>query len=56
LTPNGQLRSVNNSSYCATVPGGTLSTGIQLRTEVCGTGLSQQFELLKVADWPQSVF
>ena len=56
LTPSGQLRSVNNSSYCATVPGGSLSTGLQLRTEVCGTSLSQQFELLGVADWPQTSF
>lgn len=56
LTPNGQLRSLTNSSYCATVPGGSLSTGLQLRTEVCGTALSQQFELLQVADWPQTVF
>ena len=56
LTPSGQLRSVSNSSYCANVPGGSLSTGLQLRTEVCGTSLSQQFELLRVADWPQNSF
>ncbi len=56
LTPTGQLRSVSNGSYCATVPGGTLTAGTQLRTELCTTALSQQFERIAVADWPQTVF
>ena len=56
LTPNGQLRSVSNGIYCANVPGGTLSTGVQLRTEICSTASSQQFELLTVANWPQTSF
>ncbi len=56
LTPTGQLRSVSNGSYCATVPGGSLTAGTQLRTELCTTALSQQFERIAVADWPQTVF
>jgi hypothetical protein len=56
LTTNGQLRSVSNSSYCATIPGGTSTAGTQLRTELCGSALSQQFELIPVADWLQTVF
>lgn len=56
LTTNGQLRSVSNGSYCATIPGGTLTAGTQLRTELCGTALSQQFDLIPVADWAQTVF
>ncbi len=57
LSPSGQLRSMTSGrSYCAAVPGGTLNTGTQLRTEVCSGALAQQFELLPVADWPQTNF
>lgn len=57
LSPSGQLRSMTSGrSYCAAVPGGTLNTGTQLRTEFCAGALAQQFELLPVADWPQTSF
>ncbi len=56
ITTDGRFRSRQNTGYCATVPNGTLNTGVQLRTEVCGTASWQRFERVSVPDWPQTNF
>jgi hypothetical protein len=56
ITTDGRFRSRQNTGYCATVPNGTLNTGVQLRTEVCGTASWQRFERVSVPDWPQTSF